>query len=256
LDPARIKEHVFVVAINNSGSSYLTEVLSRCRRAIFLAVEGQFVPGFAGPVPREERLGKVWGHRQADYVKVLANPDNYDWDRIKSAWYGAAVMRDADQASVFIEKSPPNIPRVHMLREHFHDSRFIFMVRDPYALVEGISRARPRIRDIARVTADHVLTCLRLQKYNAETYQESVLIRYEDMCDDPRAAHDAITGLVPAFDDLQIDQKVKVKKTYDENLRNMNADQIARLSPKILSELRPHFENERELIEYFGYSLL
>jgi hypothetical protein len=129
-------------------------------------------------------------------------------------------------------------------------------VRNPYAIVESIGRRRPRLRRFAKVAAEHVLTCLRLQKHNAETFERSILLRYEDMCADPQAAQRAITGLVPALDDVNLDQRIRVKRIYDEKLRDMNEDHISRLPPALIPRLSEHFEKERELLEHFGYEIL
>ncbi len=253
---AKIEDYLFVVPINNSGSSFLTRALSTCQRAIFLRSEGQHVEGWGGPVPRDARLSLIWGNADSDYESVLADPANYDWDHIKRTWYEVAQMRDPEQASVFIEKSPPHVARVKLLDEAFPGAKFLFLVRNPYAIVESIGRRRPRLRRFAKVAAEHVLTCLRLQKHNAETFERSILLRYEDMCADPETAQLEIAELVPALGDVNLDQRIRVKGIYDEKLRDMNEDHLSRLPPALIPRLSEHFARERELLEYFGYELL
>lgn len=252
----RIKLHLFVVPINNSGSSYLTRALSTCRKAIFLRAEGQHIKGWGGPVPRDQRLSLIWGHSGSDYGSVLSNPDNYDWEHIKRTWYAAAHLRGGDDSCVFLEKSPPHVARVGMLQEHFHHPRFIFLVRNPYAIAESIGRRRPRLRRFPKVAAEHVMTCLRLQRENSQRFENSILLRYEDMCADVPTAQAAVRDFVPEFDDFQLDQKIKVKGIYDENIRDMNEDHLARLPAPALARLTEHFAKDQELLEHFGYSLI
>ncbi len=253
---AKIETHLFVVAINNSGSSFLTRALSTCRRVIYLRGEGQHVPGWGGPVPRERRLAFIWGHSDSGFESVLADPENYDWEHIKRTWYGVAHMQDPEHASVFVEKSPPHVARVSMLAENFHDAKFIFLVRNPYAIAESIGRRRPRLKQFAKVASEHVLTCLRLQKENAERFPNSVFIRYEDMCAHVAETEQKIRELVPALDDLVLDQRIKVKGIYDESLRDMNADHLSRLPPGLLPRLSEHFAKRKDLLDHFGYELL
>ena len=61
-------------------------------------------------------------------------------------------------------------------------------------------------------------------------------------------------GLVPQLDDLNLRQKIKVRE-YDENLRNMNKQQIARLSKDDICHINEIFSPHRDLFEFFGYSL-
>jgi hypothetical protein len=252
----RISTHLFVVPINNSGSSFLTRALSTCRRIIYLRSEGQHVEGWGGPVPRDQRLSLIWGHAESDYESVLADPANYDWDHIRRTWYAAAHLRDENDSCIFLEKSPPHVARVGMLAEHFSNVKFIFLVRNPYAIVESIGRRRPRMRRFAKRASEHVLTCLRLQKHNAETFPNSLLLRYEDMCADIGKTQQAITQLVPELDDINLDQVIRVKGLYNESLRDMNADHIDRLPPGIVPRITEHFAKQKQLLDHFGYELL
>jgi hypothetical protein len=253
----RIQTHLFVVPLNNSGSSFLARALASCAAAISLRSEGQHVPGFAGPVPREQRLSFVWGRAETGYEQVLADPANYDWPRTREVWYAAARVNDPSRASVFVEKSPPHVARADMLVEHFPATKMIFLVRNPYAVAESIGRQRPNLPRFARAAAEHIVTCLRLQRRNMERWGDrAILLRYEDMCGDVEGSERAVRELVPAFDDLVLDQRLPVKGRYDETLRDMNADHLARLPPALIPRLSRAFEPHAELLAHFGYELL
>ena len=66
----------------------------------------------------------------------------------------------------------------------------------------------------------------------------------------------AIRALVPKLHDLNLRQRLPVKRRYDEMLNDMNARQIARLEPARIAAfsrvLRPH----RGLLEHFGYEMI
>ncbi|MGQ2931602.1 MAG: hypothetical protein ACT6Q3_14100, partial [Sphingopyxis sp.] len=75
----------------------------------------------------------------------------------------------------------------------------------------------------------------------------------EQMCRTPAAVAARIAGLVPAFADLELDRSLPVKGRYNEVLRDMNADQIARLTPAQLADLNRVFDDHRDLLNGFGY---
>lgn len=246
--------HLFVVPMNNSGSTYLKKILRKCAKTIFFKKEGQFVSGFEGPVPKNHNLSFLWAS-DPDYQRILQDNDSYDWEKIKDAWYHAASFHYQKNACVFIEKSPPNIARVSLLQQHFPQAKFIFIVRNPYAIVESTKRSR---KDISSVipSAKHVIQCLRIQKYNIETFANSIFFSYEQMCEDHVNIEQKIKRFVPELDDIRLNQKIAIKKRYHEFLRNMNDEQIARLSTQEIREIYPIFIQNRDIFDYFGYEIL
>jgi hypothetical protein len=256
----RIKTHLFIICPNNSGSTFLKNALATSRHTWNLVREGQNTFGFAGP----RSVGKLalgWASDQG-WIDKFTDPRNYDWPAIRRAWYFQAFSLGVD-ASVFVEKSPPFLLIVDDLVRQFRDARFLFMVRDPYAVVEGILRRSPRIwspripaAEAPAVAATHVITCLRYQRRNIESSNgRGVFFSYERMCAEPVAVAQSIAGLVPELKDVNLRQRLRVKQSYDEMLRNMNDQQIARLSGEERRQLREIFARDRDVLEFFGYSL-
>lgn len=252
----RISRHLIVVPFNNSGSTFLTAALRLPTEAIWLPAEGQAVPGFCGPRPADAGLQFVWGHKGSVFEQTLRDRRRYDWPRIRQSWYASARINSAS-AHVFVEKSPPNIARVDMLAEHFAPARFLFLVRDPYAVGESILRQRRELRgtiDLERAAAEHVCTLFRLQKENIRRFGPwSTLIRYEDLCMLPRAAAAQVSELVGAFEDLDFDRAIPVKGRYYESLRDMNEEHIGRLETAQLRTFNAVFEEHEDLFAEFGY---
>jgi hypothetical protein len=151
---------------------------------------------------------------------------------------------------------------VEQLCRHFGNPKFLFMLRDPYATVEGIRRRLDPKRnmrvpegDLLHAVARHVMACFRYQRSNVETYADrGVFFSYERMCETPEQVERQIMALVPELDDLQVRQRVAVKD-YDEELRNMNDQQIARLTPDDLRRINEVFAEHQGLLDYFGYAL-
>jgi hypothetical protein len=255
-----ITTHLFVICPNNSGSTFLKNVLATSLRTWNLRREGQRALGFAGPSGVGEGTPLVWAAR-GEWLEPFRRPGAYDWEKIRKAWYFQAFARSED-ATIFVEKSPTLLLNVEALSREFLDARFLFMVRDPYATIEGIIRRHrrrtPRIGpEEALVTATrHVVRCFDFQRHNVRRFGNAGrFFTYETMCDQPGEVERLIRGLVPALDDLTLNQRVEVKGLYDEPLRNMNHDQIQRLLPEDIEQINEFLRSEGELLDFFGYRL-
>ena len=270
---SRITTNLFIICPNNSGSTFLKEALAACRNTWNLVRGGYAMPGFVGPptvwtpVPGEPRACWIWTSRQG-WVDALRDPDAYDWPRTRAAWYTVAYARHP-AATVFVTKSPPFLLYVDELVRHFPDARFLFMVRNPYAVCEGICRryrkrflsgGRERCKapdgGLEQAAATHVANCLRWQRRNVEAHGErGILFTYEAMCADPAGTEERIRALVPALDDLALRRRHAVKE-YDEVLTDMNARQIGRLDAARIAAFNRVFRARRNDLGYFGYGLM
>ena len=255
----RITTNLFIICANNSGSTFLKNALATSRRTWNLTVEGQFMFGFVGPNTRTHgRL--LWG-ADPRWRRILADDSAYDWPRNRHVWYFQSSAL-APEATVFTTKAPPFLLHVEALNRHFRNARFLFMVRNPYAVCEGIWRYRqdqpvPPGRRLFEAAAEHVAYCLELQQRNLETHAHlGAFFTYEAMCDQPERVERQIRSLVPEIDDLKLRQRLRVKGQYDETLTNMNARQIARLTPAQIAAANQVFEKRRGVLEHFGYSLM
>ena len=255
-----ITTHLFVICPNNSGTTFLKNALSTSRHTWNLTHEGQNTHGFAGPVPRHMKIGKLWAAEQ-ERLAMLIDPANYNWPEIRKAWYFQSFAHD-NKATIFVENSPPFLLLVDQLAHEFANARFIFMVRDPYAVVEGIRRALAQERGmiipdagVLTAAASHLMTCFEYQRRNIERFAgQGIFFTYETLCDQPEQIERQIKQLVPELQDLRLRQKLKAK-SYDEVLRNMNQQQLARLAPADLSTINETFVPRRDLLDFFGYSL-
>lgn len=251
--------HLFGIAPNNSGSTFLKEALATCRATWNLQHEGQRMFGFAGPAIYK-RIPLIWS-AEPEWLAVLTDPGAYDWPRSRRAWYFQAFAR-SPEASVFYTKQPPFLLYVDELARHFQNAKFLFMVRNPYAVCEGICRNLPRSSlvaggDLGAAAARHVLNCLAYQRRNIETHGErGVFFTYEAMCDDPEGVAEKIRGLVPELDDLRLRQRLLVKGHYHEMLTNMNDRQIGRLDAARIETFNRVFRERRDLLDHFGYEIL
>lgn len=254
-----IATNLFIICSNNSGTSYLKKVLATSSQTWNLVNEGQHTAGFAGPSERTQHIDKLWATEP--WLSVFTDDSAYSWPETRRAWYFQAFSSNPE-ASVFVEKTPQSLLNIHHLVRHFKNSKFIFMVRDPYATVEGIRRRRrlkrrkynfSREKDLLKRAATQVMTCFQYQQRNLDKFgHQGVFFTYEAMCDETLRVENLIKSLVPELDDFVLKQHLPIKD-YDEVLRNMNAQQLLNLTKEELSWINEVFEKHPDLLDYFGY---
>ena len=265
--------HLFVVCPNDSGSSFLAGALETCRAVWRLPREGQKTHGYAGPLPWLPHgpdgwiPGLLWA-AEPRWIDLFSDPRNHDWPRTRKAWHFHAFAAD-ERASVFVTKSPSHVLCVEQLDRHFHNARFLFMVRNPYAMCEGICRYyrksfpprylgqfEERGKCLATAAATHAVHCLAWQRRNVEAWgSRGAFFTYERMCAEPDAVAEEIRALAPQLEDLNLRRRVKVK-CYDEMLTDMNARHFALMEADDLAAFNRVFEAHEDALRHFGYELM
>ncbi|MYD86892.1 MAG: sulfotransferase [Acidobacteria bacterium] len=258
-----IRTHLFGITMNHAGSTFLMRAVATCRAVWSLPFEGQFALGYAGPMLGRGNLAgarKIWGSRRRWRV-ALTDADAYDWARIRAAWYFQARARDP-RAPVFFTKSPPHLLVVEELARRFSNPRFLFLVRNPYAVCEGICRFRESrglgLSDgsLPEMAARHAVACLDVQRRNIAAHGgRGVFFTYETMCMEPERVAAAIRRLVPELEDFDLRQRLAVGR-YHEMLTDMNERHIARLTPARIAAFNRVFRPRRDLLDHFGYEML
>jgi len=255
---ALLKCNLFLLCPNNSGSTFLSKAFGTSPEVWTLPREGQHALGFVGPITQDD-TALNWAADPSS-LDQIENPDNFDWAQNRKAWYFQAQALRAD-ARVFFTKAPPFLAYAEMLKQNFANTRFLIMVRNPYAVIEAIMRRRQHTGEdmdtLLRIATTHVIACLQKQRENQERYNEiSTFFTYEDMCAAPEKIADQIKILVPEITSLNLDQKLLVKHIYNERLRNMNDEQIQRLSQSQLAAINALLKPHQSLLAHFGYELI
>lgn len=257
-----ITVHLFGLCPNNSGSTFVNKAFSKCRMTWNIDDECTKVEGYIGPqlgVGTLSEAYRIWASRQ-EWIDALCKVDSYDWKANKLAWYQTAFARDS-AANVFVTKAPPMLLYADRIVESFPNARFWIMVRNPYAVCEGIRRtlrhgrnsADPRLLEKA---ARHVIKCFEIQRNNCRNYSNrSVDFTYEEMCQFPEDVARRIARLIPEIDDLVFSECIQVRH-YRSKLTNMNEQQISRLTSNEIAILNSIFERHEELLNYFGYRVI
>jgi hypothetical protein len=261
----RDDKYLFIICMNNSGSTLLERVMSECRNAVgFPApagpdqqVNGQgFVPDLM-PIPGKmtPKCRRIWSEQAA----TLESESLYQWSKIKRRWkehWARNPKFETASPRVFLEKSPPNIFRAAMLQKNFPNSFFILMQRNPYAVAEGIRRrASLSIERCIR----HWIRCAQQQMRNEQMLGKAIKLNYEDLSEQPDSSRQAVITFIPEFYDLDIRKDVAVH-SLDGHIRqpivNYNQKQIALLSAEDLAIINRQLEKVPEIMAHFGYEYI
>ena len=230
--------HLFLLSINNSGSSILHEKIRQSKYVTALPNEGQFMRGYAGPNPFAFDCHYLFSERYNDF----ALERNYDWQSIKSLWNSFWK-----EGLIKVEKSPPNTIRGHMLQKNFENPKFVIQVRNPYQIAASILRLRPEI-SIERACA-HVSSCFFEQYKNYFCYTDKV-VRYEDMINNKHEVNKIFKEL--GITDFDLDAISNPVKQYTEfKIRNFDkpiSDELSRIGKGM-------FQDVKAEINFFGYEL-
>ena len=252
-----VKTHLFIIGPNNSGTTFLKQALATCQNTWNLPREGQNTFGYSGPCDRELGCPLLWAAKE-ESRRVFQSSLSFDWETTKKAWYFQATARSA-RASIFVEKSPPFLLCVPELARNFKNSRFLFLLRDPYAVVEGIVRnlgVKEFRASLVKKAAIHLLECFKAQDRNLRNFgRDGTFFTYEAMCDRSRVVEQQIRDLIPDVSDLKLDRCLSIKGNYRERLRNMNEQQWAALSSQDFELCNEIFQTEETVLRRFGYTI-
>lgn len=243
----------FVVGCYNSGTELLATVLGQHPAISSLPTEGQFLTD-QWPADYELGLPRMWVLRE-DLFRITEGDRGPDPLRLQREW----LMRLDRSRSVFLEKSPPNAARTRWLQRHFKDAHFIAVVRNGYAVAEGIRRKAEPQHEKEGWTID---LCARQWNRSNEVLLEDsehlenvIWIRYEDFAEDPAGTVNRILSFLKVRDAegsaIDMEQSWSIHER-NEPIRNMNPHNIARLSG---SDIGVITREARPMLEHFGYEI-
>lgn len=268
VDAFLVKNWVFIAGMNNSGTTMIDRYMGQHPEINSMSIEGK-TSFFMSWRTWKERL--FWNR----YIKIpkLGRPktkltriftDDVDRSRyppllpvlgfflLKYDWMKHRLSRNG---KYMLEKSPPNTVRIPWLLERFPSSRFIIIIRNGYAVTEGINRRAPIVpdRDFSvengsrhwnkanKIMYQDLDELVEAGKMSKDDY---IVIRYEDFCGDPLRELrrvESMLGLEPAeYVDL-------------EKINDRNEIQIARLTREDLNTIS---SEASEMLEKLGYNIL
>lgn len=243
---------LFVVGATNSGTTVLTRLLERHPQIRGLSKEGQFL-SLALPRPEDEGHGRLWALQPELYRWTEADDPSptlrckYDW-----SWHYDR------RPGILLEKSPPNLLRMRWLQENFAPARFLVIIRNPYAVCEGICRRRPdcTIEQAARQwVAAHEIMFEDLPKIT-----NVLRVSYEQICDQPLATLESIRTfleLKQPFERSTLEEGFKFRHGDYERatLTNYNQQAIDRLAESDIASISQIAGPMMQRLEYTPISI-
>ena len=108
-----------------------------------------------------------------DVFRWTEADDSYPALRAKRDWAKFFPRRPG----ILLEKSPPNTVRARWLQRNFSPSRFLAVVRNPYAVCEGIRRRHDYSIEVA---ANHWLCANECLFADMKLLEKAMWFKYED----------------------------------------------------------------------------
>lgn len=228
--------YLFVLCPPYSGSTLLWKLLATSPNVSAMPTEGQFLPELkdimrSAPWKRDQQL---------------------PWPEIRAVWHSYWDMGKP----VLLEKSPPNLIRTGEIVAHFQPSRFIVLVRNPYAQAEGLMR---RNGWSAQRAARFALMCLRAQRDNALTLENSLATTYEALVTQPDKLVRQLLAFVPelgSVDETASFEIHSVDGTLDRPITDLNKKKIASLAPGVRADISAVLAADEALLDFWGYGLI
>lgn len=218
---------LFILGVNNSGTTILANILETRPDIRTLPAEGQQLTT-AFPKPDLLEVGRLWSSRMdifrwsEDHAPQPALQAKKDWAKLYSKNMG-----------ILLEKSPPNTVRSLWLQKNFSPSRFLSIIRSPYAVCEGIRR---RKNYTIYQAAKHWATANACLLTDLPHIKNSLLIKYEDLVDDSEKILTEIENFLSLNTPFNFDICRNVNAHSFEGttvgLRNLNNESLNQLSPE------------------------
>jgi len=198
----------------------------------------------------------------SEQKEMWGNPDEYSWELIKILWERAwsdNPRYDTADPRVYLEKTPQAIYASDMYVEHFDNARFLILIRNPYAVAEGMRRTIIADVDIQRCIK-HWIRCAQRQIYNYETYKDiAIQITYEELVGNPRDVEQKIRQFIPALHDIDFTKAAaahSLEGMKPKPVTDFNERQIKNLSAEDIATINQELAQVPEVMEHFGYQEL
>lgn len=247
----RIEKPIFIFGCCNSGTNILWNILKQHKNLSGPEIEGQDLEDL--PDSMKHYLGKatfrLWAHPKFKLCYYATEDDYNEEDKNKIINVYKKYIKPGTR---FITKSPADTLRARLIQAYFPDAHFIAIVRNGYAVSEGIIRKRKKDPDRPQfkglyTTIDEAAE----QWFRANTIIVSHekflknyrIVKYEDLVENPKET------LIPLLNFCGLDTSCFPIPSFN---RNLNEEQIARLSEY---EIETITRIAQPMLIHFGYDL-
>jgi hypothetical protein len=226
---------LFLLGVNNSGTTLLEDLLGRHDEIAKLPGEGQRL-SWALARPNLMGVRRLWTERLEAFRMSPGGGDRLLVARLKWDWLGHYPA--GGKSRFLMEKSPPNTVRGPWLQHHFRPASFLALTRSPYAVAEGIRRREGYSIERA---ARHWALANKILLDDLERIDRALLLSYEDLCTDPSKEMARVTrflGTEPYPDEFLREpfsihnatgQPSLIKNFNESSCERLSADDIRRI---------------------------
>jgi hypothetical protein len=227
---------IFVVGCYNSGTTLLKKVLASHPQISAPVSEGQYLTD-QFPSDHEIGLSRMWVMRE-DLYRLYENGAGPDIKRLKKEW---GIRLDKSKP-FFLEHTPANSARTRWLQKNFENTYFIGVVRNGYAVTEGITRKANPVHKQGGWSVEEAAYQWRRSNEilieDAGYLNNFMWCRYEDFTENPSGEVDRLCS----FLGLQNSDQINLNKSWsvherDQGIRDMNSESIQRLSAEQLVKI-------------------
>jgi hypothetical protein len=227
---------IFIIGCYNSGTTLLAEIFEKHPQLSVLPDEGVML---TNQLPRPEDFGwrRMWCQCE-NQMQIQENKASEAAQIIKKHWSHFLPKNPA----IVVEKSIANTTRMAFFQKHFPNAYFIHIVRNGYAVAEGIKRKAIVMEAHQQEMGKHYpmelpakqwqrsIDLVEEQKAGIKNFLE---ITYEEMTADLKGTGMKITNFlgIDAFEDqlLQSDFEVHGNKM---KVSDQNHKSFVRLTPE------------------------
>lgn len=251
------KRWIFITGCYNSGTTLLDQILATHPQISGLPDEGVML---TNQLVRPEDFGwrRMWSECEEEMNRSTRNT-NKDPKIIKRQWSHFYNLKKP----FLLEKSISNMTRLKFFQDHFKPAWFIHIVRNGYAVTEGIYRKAKIIKGNPLYGKEHypINLCARQWVRSLEVFESVkenlvnvIEIKYEDLTRDPYAVVNAILSKLnlDRFPPDHFQQSFSVHEK-DSKIRNMNQSSFKSLKE---SQLETINKVAGEYLKKYDYKIL
>lgn len=170
----RPQKWVFIVGCYNSGTTLIHDLLANHPDIGSMPDEGQYYTDQL-LLPKSVGLPRLWAIEPDRFYLNENSNQGINIGKLKRQW---GAYFDEPMGPILLEKSPTNAARTRWLQRHFENAHFIGIIRNGYAVAEGIRRKADHSLDIG---ARQWTRSNEIMLDDFEMLEKKILIRYEEL---------------------------------------------------------------------------
>ena len=251
------KNWIFITGCYNSGTTLLDQILATHPEISGLPDEGVML---TDQLVRPEDFGwrRLWSECEEE-MEGSARNQQKNATRLKKQW---SHFYDANK-DYLLEKSISNTTRLKFFNEEFRPAWFIHIVRNGYAVAEGIHRkaevmvGNPNHEEGEypfSLCAKQWVRSLELFENYKKELQNVIEIKYEELADNPS---EVVNGILEKmglkkFPEDYFNKSFTIHEKESE-IKNMNPSSFKRLKSKDIQSIN---EVAGKYLSAYGYKLM